>query len=241
MDLYGHQLQSIHWRRRRRARGRTRQGQRWPAAGSGSHTIVSCQCNRRRDLDSCILRSREFGLTQEQVARPNTLNIIIIIIIIIIFISFIQGIHSMSPRQTMSLVDTLLQLLFRFIVNTLYGAYLPRSYVGSDGLLRQHYYYHHHHHYYYVIFSNKNAYTALQQKPLYFHFLAQDLWLSSCSFPSRYNNFFFHCREFQKLWCFETKLTQLEVHNKIVDNSHFLMTQTQYDMCPSAGCIITQR
>ena len=37
-----------------------------------------------------------------------------------------------SPRQTMSLGDTLLQLLFRFIVNTLYGAYLPRSYVGSD-------------------------------------------------------------------------------------------------------------
>ena len=35
----------------------------------------------------------------------------------------------------MSLADTLLQLLFRFIVNTVYGAYLPRSYVGSDGLL----------------------------------------------------------------------------------------------------------
>ena len=45
----------------------------------------------------------------------------------------------MSPRQTMSIGDTLLQLLFRFIVNTLYGAYLPRSYVGSDGLLRQHF------------------------------------------------------------------------------------------------------
>ena len=40
----------------------------------------------------------------------------------------------MSPRQTMSLENTLLQLLFRFIVNTVYGAYLPRSYVGSDGL-----------------------------------------------------------------------------------------------------------
>ena len=37
----------------------------------------------------------------------------------------------------MSLEDTLLQLLFCFIVSTLYGAYLPRSYVGSDGLLRQ--------------------------------------------------------------------------------------------------------
>ena len=45
----------------------------------------------------------------------------------------------MSPRQTMSLEDTLLQLLFRFIVNTVSGAYLPRSYVGSDGLLRQHF------------------------------------------------------------------------------------------------------
>ena len=45
----------------------------------------------------------------------------------------------MSPRQTMSLEDTLLQLLFRFIVSTLYGAYLPRSYVGSDGLLRKHF------------------------------------------------------------------------------------------------------
>ena len=37
----------------------------------------------------------------------------------------------------MSLGETLLQLLFRFIVNTVSGAYLPRSYVGSDGLLRQ--------------------------------------------------------------------------------------------------------
>ena len=45
----------------------------------------------------------------------------------------------MFPRQTMSLGDTLLQLLFRFIVNTLYGAYLPRSYVRSDGLLHQHF------------------------------------------------------------------------------------------------------
>ena len=45
----------------------------------------------------------------------------------------------MSPRQTLSLVDTLLQLLFHFTVNTLYDAYLPRSYVGSDGLLRQHF------------------------------------------------------------------------------------------------------
>ena len=35
----------------------------------------------------------------------------------------------------MSSGDTLLQLLFCFIVNTLYGAYLPRSYVGSDGII----------------------------------------------------------------------------------------------------------
>ena len=45
----------------------------------------------------------------------------------------------MSLRQTMSLGDTLLQLLFRFIVSTVYGAYLPSSCVGSDGLLRQHF------------------------------------------------------------------------------------------------------
>ena len=45
----------------------------------------------------------------------------------------------MSPRQTLSLGDTLLQLLFRFIVNTRYVANLPRPYVGSDGLLRQHF------------------------------------------------------------------------------------------------------
>ena len=45
----------------------------------------------------------------------------------------------MSPRQTLSPGDTLLQQLSRFIVNTLYGAYLPRSYVGSDGLLRQYF------------------------------------------------------------------------------------------------------
>ena len=44
-----------------------------------------------------------------------------------------------SPRQTMSAGDILLQLLFRFIVSNVSGAYLPRSYVGSDGLLRQHF------------------------------------------------------------------------------------------------------
>ena len=62
-----------------------------------------------------------------------------IIIIIFTFTSFIYGIHLYVPRQTMSLGDALLQLLFRFIVNTLYVAYIPRSYVGSDGLLRQHF------------------------------------------------------------------------------------------------------
>ena len=39
----------------------------------------------------------------------------------------------------MSLGGTLLQLLFRFIVSTVSGAYLPRFYVGYDGLLRQHF------------------------------------------------------------------------------------------------------
>ena len=33
----------------------------------------------------------------------------------------------MSLKQTMSLGDTPLQLLFRFIVSTLYGVYLPHS------------------------------------------------------------------------------------------------------------------
>ena len=45
----------------------------------------------------------------------------------------------MSLRWTMSLGDTLLHLLFRFIVNMVYGAYLPCSYVGSDGVLCQHF------------------------------------------------------------------------------------------------------
>ena len=35
----------------------------------------------------------------------------------------------------MSIGDTLLQLLFCFIVSMVYGAYLPRSHVGFDGLL----------------------------------------------------------------------------------------------------------
>ena len=78
-------------------------------------------------------------LLVSQVNIITIITIITIIIIIIIFISFIYGIHPYVPRQTLSLGDTLLQLLFRFIVNTLYGAYLPRSCVGSDGLLRQHF------------------------------------------------------------------------------------------------------
>ena len=45
----------------------------------------------------------------------------------------------MSVRQTISLGDTMLQLLFRFIVNTVSGAYVPHSYSGSDGLLCQHF------------------------------------------------------------------------------------------------------
>ena len=46
----------------------------------------------------------------------------------------------------MSLGYTLLQLLIRFIVNSVYGAYLLRSYVGSDSLLLIITYHHHHHH-----------------------------------------------------------------------------------------------
>ena len=46
----------------------------------------------------------------------------------------------MPSRQIMSLGDRYTVAdTFRFIVNTVYGAYLPRSYVGSDGLLRQHF------------------------------------------------------------------------------------------------------
>ena len=37
------------------------------------------------------------------------------------------GIHSYVPEKPMFLGDTLLQLLFRFIVNTVYGANLPHS------------------------------------------------------------------------------------------------------------------
>ena len=59
--------------------------------------------------------------------------VIIIIIIIIIFFFFIYGIHSYVPRGY-TVAATLC-----FIVNTVYGAYLPHSYVGSDGLLRQHF------------------------------------------------------------------------------------------------------
>ena len=57
----------------------------------------------------------------------------------------------MSPRQTMSLGYTLLQLLIRFIDNSVYGAYLLRSYVGSDSLLLiiTYYHRHHHHHHHY--------------------------------------------------------------------------------------------
>jgi hypothetical protein len=50
------------------------------------------------------------------------------IIILLLSLSPLYRVFTrMSPRQTMSLGDTLLQLLFRFIVNKVYGAYLPRS------------------------------------------------------------------------------------------------------------------
>ena len=77
---------------------------------------------------------------------PNGQNLVIVIIasdVLLLLLSLslspLYGVFTrMSPRQTMSLGDTLLQLLFRFIVITVSGAYLPRSYVGSDGL-RQHF------------------------------------------------------------------------------------------------------
>ena len=62
-----------------------------------------------------------------------------IIIIIIILSPLYRVFTCMSPRQTMSLGETLLQLFFYFIVNMVYGAYHPHSYVGSDGLLCQHF------------------------------------------------------------------------------------------------------
>ena len=67
------------------------------------------------------------------------ISLLLLLLVVVLLLSHLYWVFThMSPRQTMSLGDTLLQLLFRFIVNTLYGAYLPRSYVGSDGLLRQH-------------------------------------------------------------------------------------------------------
>ena len=76
----------------------------------------------------------------EQGTRPKTLQAILLLLLLSLSLSPLYRIFTcMSPRQTMSLGDTLLQLLFRFIVSTVYGAYLPRSYVGSHGLLRQHF------------------------------------------------------------------------------------------------------
>ena len=85
------------------------------------------------------LNNRKNDLEQKKADFTTAMICNIIIIIIIIFIPFIYGIHPYVPRQTMSVGDTLLQLLFRFIVSTVCGAYLPPSYVGSDGLLRQHF------------------------------------------------------------------------------------------------------
>ena len=66
--------------------------------------------------------------------------VLLLLLLLSLSLSLLYRVFSrMSPKQTMSLGDTLLQLLFRFIVSTVYGAYRPRSYVGSDGLLRQHF------------------------------------------------------------------------------------------------------
>ena len=75
-----------------------------------------------------------------QIRIHNLLLLLILLLSLLLSLSPLYRVFTgMSPRQTVSLADTLLQLIFRFIVNTLYGAYLPHSYVGSDGLLRQHF------------------------------------------------------------------------------------------------------
>ena len=71
--------------------------------------------------------------------RIHNLLLLLLLLLLLSLSALYRVFTSMSPTQTMSLGDTLLQLLFRFIVSTLYGAYLPRSYVGSDSLLRQHF------------------------------------------------------------------------------------------------------
>ena len=68
------------------------------------------------------------------------LLLLFLLLLLLLSLSPLYRVFSrMSLRQTMSLGDTLLQLLFHFIVNTVYGAYLPRFYVGSDDLLCHHF------------------------------------------------------------------------------------------------------
>ena len=86
---------------------------------------------------NCILLSKEqYLLFLPHVLYEDT-NVLLLLLLLLL-LSPLYGLFTrMSPRQTMSLGDTLLQLLFCFIVHTVSGAYLPRSYVGSDGLLCQ--------------------------------------------------------------------------------------------------------
>ena len=66
--------------------------------------------------------------------------LLLLLLLLLLSLSPLYSVFScMSPRQNMSLGDKLLQLLFRFIVSTVYGAYLPRSCVGSDGRLRHYF------------------------------------------------------------------------------------------------------
>ena len=75
-------------------------------------------------------------------------GILLLLLLLSLSLSPLYMVFTRMPlRQTMSLADTLFKQLFRFVVSTVYGAYLPRSYVGSDGLLRHYYYYYYYYYY----------------------------------------------------------------------------------------------
>ena len=113
---------------------------------SSSSVDICLQADGRlggRADSSFSTSSRRVGRVDTSVLNSSIINVSysvsshsIIIILLLLSLSPLYRVFTrMPPRQTMSLGDTLLQLLFCFIVNTVYGAYLPRSYVGSDGLL----------------------------------------------------------------------------------------------------------
>ena len=64
-----------------------------------------------------------------------TVALLLLLLLLLLSLSPLYKVFTrMSLRQTMSLGDRLLQLLFRFIVSKVCGVYLPRSCVGSDGI-----------------------------------------------------------------------------------------------------------